>query len=56
MAYALELFAFYGLMAAQGLGALFACLYPWHHLHREHSSDQATRLVRAYEPERAFAP
>jgi hypothetical protein len=31
MAYALELLAFFGLVSAQAIGALFACFYPWHH-------------------------
>jgi hypothetical protein len=56
MAYALESLAFFGLMTAQAFGALLACLYPWHHVHCVHSSDQAAPLVRGDEPQRAFAP
>jgi len=41
MAYALNLLAFSGLMAAQAVGALFACLYPWHRVHSEHRNEQA---------------
>jgi hypothetical protein len=54
MAYALGLFAFSGLMTAQALGALFACMHPWHHVQREHSHQQAAALdpfVKVAQPE-----
>jgi hypothetical protein len=45
MVYSLGLFAFFGLMAAQCLGAGFSYLYPWHHVHRDHRREQVDRIV-----------
>jgi hypothetical protein len=33
MGHALGLLAFFSLITAQALAAVFACLYPWHRLH-----------------------
>ena len=56
MAYALELLAFYCLIGAQAVGALFACLCPWHHIHRDYTGEQAaTSESFVNEAHRAFA-
>jgi len=54
MADALGFFAFFGLMIAQALGALYSCRYPWSHAEELHG-EQSIPVVLAEKAEQVRA-